>query len=446
MTKDENNVLQHSKHKHSKTSINTSSDKKSKSEILVERFGVSENVSSSKKISDLLEKKSGQKPEMSASTPPVKSSPTSKTDFLKNGSADVPSGNNSTKLNQIFNNHNTTIDPLENSNWVTIHTRNQKNATTQNETKLSSQGSSLTASPKRRQQQYQQQGTNLDFSDITSKNTAVSALSSTSSIQNGSTTVLDQLGNIQSLLGENPDLNRKNQKHAANSIITADMDSAATHADIPKNKSLAESLDSSSVLDLENADSHPDMMQNQNHANNDLSDFRNLFDDEDSDFSSDSDSDSSDSDIPDFNMHDSGGGDSDDSDSEMNDSGNQVLSSNNSNDRDSDGSNPDDSDLENEHLDVVPQKRKRDLALKIAFEILKGLKWVLIYMSRFISTTLKTALVIILVISFGVLGAGIGAIYAYIQDVEPITPDVQEIKILTSYIRCNWLNVRILIS
>jgi penicillin-binding protein 1A len=63
-----------------------------------------------------------------------------------------------------------------------------------------------------------------------------------------------------------------------------------------------------------------------------------------------------------------------------------------------------------------------------------GIKWVLIYMGRFIATVFKTAAVIVMVVAFGVAGAGIGAVYGYIQNVEPITSDMLEIKVLTSYI------------
>jgi len=63
-----------------------------------------------------------------------------------------------------------------------------------------------------------------------------------------------------------------------------------------------------------------------------------------------------------------------------------------------------------------------------------SVKWVLIYMGRFIATVFKTATVIMLVIGFGVLGAGVGAIYGYLRDVEPITSIMLEMKIQSSYI------------
>ena len=76
----------------------------------------------------------------------------------------------------------------------------------------------------------------------------------------------------------------------------------------------------------------------------------------------------------------------------------------------------------------------REVALKAATLSYTAIKWVMIYMGRFISTVFKIALVIILVIAFGILGAGVGAIYGYIQGVEPITSIMLEMKIQSSYI------------
>ena len=91
-------------------------------------------------------------------------------------------------------------------------------------------------------------------------------------------------------------------------------------------------------------------------------------------------------------------------------------------------------------------KAKRHVAVQLALGVVKGLKWVLIYMGRFVTTVLKTALVLILVVGFGVLGAGVGAIYGYIEDVEPITSEILEIKIQTSYIYDDSGNVLVALT
>ena len=76
--------------------------------------------------------------------------------------------------------------------------------------------------------------------------------------------------------------------------------------------------------------------------------------------------------------------------------------------------------------------------LEIVYTIFRylflAIKWVLVYMGRFVLTVLKTAVIIVLVVAFGVLGAGVGAIYGYLQNVEPITDISLEMKIQTSYI------------
>jgi len=76
----------------------------------------------------------------------------------------------------------------------------------------------------------------------------------------------------------------------------------------------------------------------------------------------------------------------------------------------------------------------RELAKKILKALFIAVKWAFIYMGRFISTVFKTSVIIILVLIFGVMGAGIGAIYGYLQDVDPITSIMLEMKIQTSYI------------
>ena len=83
-------------------------------------------------------------------------------------------------------------------------------------------------------------------------------------------------------------------------------------------------------------------------------------------------------------------------------------------------------------------KRKEITPRRVILGILKAIyiaiKWVLIYMGRFIVTVCKTSIIIILVVAFGVLGAGVGAIYGYLQNIEPITDIMLEMKIQTSYI------------
>ena len=76
----------------------------------------------------------------------------------------------------------------------------------------------------------------------------------------------------------------------------------------------------------------------------------------------------------------------------------------------------------------------REIALKFLRLAFLAIKWVLIYMGRFILTVLKTSIIIILVFMFGFLGAGVGAIYGYLQDIEPVTNITLEMKIQSSYI------------
>ncbi|MDR3121750.1 MAG: PBP1A family penicillin-binding protein [Clostridiales bacterium] len=87
-----------------------------------------------------------------------------------------------------------------------------------------------------------------------------------------------------------------------------------------------------------------------------------------------------------------------------------------------------------DYADGESLPRRRALPVRILLFLINAVKWVLIYMGRFVSTVLKTVLIIVLVIGFGVLGAGLGAIYGYIEDVAPITNDMLEMKIQTSYI------------
>ncbi|MDR1061807.1 MAG: PBP1A family penicillin-binding protein, partial [Clostridiales bacterium] len=82
----------------------------------------------------------------------------------------------------------------------------------------------------------------------------------------------------------------------------------------------------------------------------------------------------------------------------------------------------------------APPGSARPVWQNVLFRILTGFKWVFIYMGRFFATVFKTAIVIVMVVGFGVMGAGLGAVYGYIQNVEPITSDMLEIKVLTSYI------------
>jgi penicillin-binding protein 1A len=61
-------------------------------------------------------------------------------------------------------------------------------------------------------------------------------------------------------------------------------------------------------------------------------------------------------------------------------------------------------------------------------------KWVSIYMGRFAAAVVKTSIVVLLTLAFGVIGAGVGAVYAYLQDVEPLDNISLNMKIQTSYI------------